>query len=120
VFGYSNDSSHAIVANVGPGNQFTPAPADRGQPTSFPADTTVANAFTVSWSGGGSVTWALPGGSASASSSSPKCSSNPMPAIAEAGAILGLLVIAVFFSVAAFRERGAPRPARLLDRMLPR
>jgi hypothetical protein len=120
VFGYQNDSTHAIVANVGPFNQFVPAPADRGQPTSFPASTSVANAFTVSWSGGGSVTWTLPGGSVTASSSSAKCSSSPMPAIAEAGAILGLLVVAVFFSVGAFRERGAPRPARLLDRLLPR
>ena len=119
VFGYSNDSSHTIVANVGPGNLFSPAPADRGQPTSFPADTTVANAFTASWSGG-SATWTLPGGSVTASSSSPKCSSSPMPAIAEAGVILGCLVIAVFFSAAAFRERGVPRPARLLDRILPR
>lgn len=120
VFGYTNDSSHAIVANVGATNQFVPAPADRGQPTSFPANTTVANAFTVTWSGGGPATWALAGGKVTASSSSAKCSSSPMPAIAEAGAILGLLVIAVFFSVGAFRERGAPRPARLLDRLLPR
>jgi hypothetical protein len=43
-----------------------------------------------------------------------------MPAIAEVGVILGCLVIAVFFSAAAFRERGVPRPARLLDRILPR
>jgi hypothetical protein len=120
VFGWSNSSSHAIIANVGPGNQFAPAPADRGQPTSFAADTSVSNAFTVNWSGGGSVTWTLPGGSVTASSSSPKCSSSPMPAIAEVGVILGCLVIAVFFSAAAFRERGVPRPARLLDRILPR
>jgi hypothetical protein len=120
VFGYENDSTHGIVANIGSTNQFVPAPADRGQPTSFPPSTTVANAFTVTWSGGGPVTWTLPGGSVTASSSSPTCSSSPMPAIAETGAILGLLVLAVFVAVGAFRERGAPRPARLLDRLLPR
>ena len=120
VFGYVNDSSHPITASIGPGNRFTPAPADRGQPTSFPAYTTVANAFSVSWSGGGSVTWSLAGSSVSASGASAACSSNPMPAIAEAGVIFGCLVIAVFFSVAAFRERGVPRPARLIDRLLPR
>src|SRR5689334_16868715 len=35
VFGYMNRNADPIEVPLGPGNQVDPAPADRGQPTSF-------------------------------------------------------------------------------------
>jgi hypothetical protein len=119
VFGYANNSSHPIVADVGASNSFSPSPAGRGQTTSFPANTTVSNAFVVTWSGG-AITWTLPGGSATAPGSSGLCSAAPAPALAETGVILGVLVVAVLISIAVFRERGGARPGKLIDRLLPR
>jgi hypothetical protein len=119
VFGYDNDSSHPIVATVGSSNQFSPAPAGRGQATSFAPQTTVTNAFVVTWTGG-SVTWTLAGQSVTANNAGPRCSAAPAPALAETGVILGCLLIGIFVSIAVFRERGTARPVRLIDRLLPR
>ena len=44
----------------------------------------------------------------------------PAPALAETGVILGCLLIGIVVSIAVFRERGAARPAGLIDRLLPR
>jgi hypothetical protein len=118
VFGYNNSSTSTVIAPVGSLNAFSPAPAGRGQTTTFPPGR-VTSAFTVAWSGG-SITWSLLGRTRTAAPSATPCSSAPAPALAEAGVILGCLVIAVLFSVAIFRERGAARPAKLLDRLLPR
>jgi hypothetical protein len=119
VFGYENHSSHPIVAAVGSSNQFSPSPAGRGQATSFAPQTTVTNAFVVTWTGG-SVTWTLAGSSVTATNSGPKCSAAPAPALAETGVILGGLLSGIVVSIAVFRERGTARPARLIDRLLPR
>jgi hypothetical protein len=119
VFGYDNESSHPIVAAVGSSNQFSPAPAGRGQTTSFAPQTTVTNAFVVTWTGG-SVTWTLAGESVTATNGGPRCAAAPAPALAETGVILGCLLIGIVVSIAVFRERGAARPTRLIDRLLPR
>jgi hypothetical protein len=118
VFGFNNSSTSTVVAPLGSLNGFTPAPADRGQLTSFPPGK-VTTAFTVNWSSG-SITWNLLGRTRAASSASTPCASTPAPALAEAGLILGCLAAGVLLCAAAFRERGAPRPERLLDRLLPR
>jgi hypothetical protein len=52
-------------------NQFSPEPANRGQPTAF-ASGHVADAFQVQW-GGGDLTWHLMGNELTVSSGSPKC-----------------------------------------------
>lgn len=118
VFGYNNSSSNPIVVAAGSSNGFSPAPLDRGQVTSFPIGR-VTSAFTVAWSSG-SITWTLIGRTRTASGSTAKCPSQPAPALGEAGVILGFLVVAVILSAFVFRERGAPRAARLFDRVLPR
>ena len=118
VFGYNNSSTSTVVAPEGSLNAFSPAPAGRGQTTTFPPGR-VTSAFTVAWSGG-SITWSLLGRTRTAPGSAALCSSAPAPALAEAGVILGVLVVTVLLSVAIFRERGGPRPAKLLDRLLPR
>jgi hypothetical protein len=118
VFGFNNSSTSTVIAPVGALNGFSPSPADRGQVTTFPPGR-VTSAFTVTWSSG-SITWNLLGRTRAASSASTPCASTPAPALAETGLILGCLAIGVLVCVAAFRERGGPRPARLLDRVLPK
>jgi hypothetical protein len=118
VFGYNNSSASTVVAPEGSLNAFSPAPAGRGQTTTFPPGK-VVSAFSVAWSGG-SITWNLLGRTRTAAPTATPCSSTPAPALAEAGAILGCLVVAIFFSIAVFRERGGARPTRLIDRLLPR
>jgi hypothetical protein len=118
VFGYNNSSTSTVIAPVGSLNSFSPAPSGRGQTTTFPPGR-VNSAFSVAWSSG-SITWSLLGRTRTATPSATPCASAPAPALAEAGVILGCLLVAVLFSVAVFRERGAGRPEKLLDRVLPR
>ncbi len=118
VFGFNNSGTSTVVAPIGSLNGFSPSPADRGQVTTFPPGR-VTSAFTVAWNSG-SITWNLLGRTRTATSASTPCASAPAPALAEAGLILGCLVVGVLVCIAVFRERGAPRPARLLDRVLPK
>jgi hypothetical protein len=118
VFGFNNSSTSTVVAPIGSLNGFSPSPTDRGQLTTFPPGK-VTSAFTVAWSSG-SITWSLLGRTRLASGSSTPCASSPAPALAETGLVLGCLAIGVLVCVAVFRERNAPRPERLLDRLLPR
>jgi hypothetical protein len=118
VFGFNNSSTSTVLAPVGSINGFSPSPTDRGQLTSFPPGR-VTSAFTVAWSSG-SITWTLLGRTRTASASSIPCASAPAPALAETGLILGCLAAGVLVCVAVFRERSAPRAARLIDRVLPR
>jgi hypothetical protein len=118
VFGFNNSSTSTVLAPVGSLNGFSPSPTDRGQVTTFPPGK-VTSAFTVAWSSG-AITWTLLGRTRTASASSAPCASAPAPALAETGLILGCLVVGVLVCVAVFRERGAPRGARLIDRVLPK
>jgi hypothetical protein len=118
VFGFNNSSTSTVVAPVGSLNGFSPAPTDRGQPTTFPPGR-VTSAFTVAWTSG-SITWSLLGRTRVASGSSVPCASSPAPALAETGLVLGCLALGVLVCVAVFRERGSPRAARLIDRVFPR
>jgi hypothetical protein len=38
-FGYRNDNPHTVIIPIGPENEFSPAPINRGQPTVFTAST---------------------------------------------------------------------------------
>jgi len=81
VFGYANSSSHPILVPVGFQNTFLAWPFDRGQPTSFPAGTTVSNAFVVT--GYAPISWELTGHIVTASNGSTKCAKNPVPVIGD-------------------------------------
>lgn len=71
-FGYSNRNDFVVDFPVGPDNRFSPAPEDRGQPTSFlPGRHYKAFAVEVS---NGNLVWRLPGKSATASPGSKVCS----------------------------------------------
>ena len=118
VFGFNNSSTSTVVAPLGSLNGFSPSPADRGQPTTFPPGR-VTSAFTVAWNSG-SLTWSLLGRTRTATASSVPCASSPAPALAEAGLLLGCLAVGVLVCVAVFRERNGPRATRLIDRVLPR
>lgn len=58
-FGYLNPNSFEVVIPVGPDNNFSPEPEDRGQPTLFRPGLNL-NAFSVTQNGG-TLTWNLSG-----------------------------------------------------------
>jgi len=77
LWGYTNDATIPITVPVGSGNAFSPAPAGRGQVTTF-SPGTHDNVFSTSWNGSGSLTWSLVH-SATASTTSKACATNPVP-----------------------------------------
>jgi hypothetical protein len=71
LFGYKNMAAAAVAQPVGPGNQFSPGAADRGQPTSFrpgQVDYWVPVPFD-----GTPLTWTLGAAKAVATKDSPAC-----------------------------------------------
>jgi hypothetical protein len=91
-FGYENDNNVAETIEIGPGNAFSPAPIDRGQPTVFvpgrteqavvvhgiPATTDLT--WTVAYDGTRqAIATAAPPSTATANPSSPLCSTTPTP-----------------------------------------
>lgn len=71
LFGYFNPSDEAQDIPVGDRNRFSPAPADRGQPTTFTPGRTYG-AFTVDFTSG-NVVWTLTRKTSTANSNSKKC-----------------------------------------------
>jgi hypothetical protein len=83
-FGYKNENATAVEVPIGSGNRFTPAPQDRGQPTTFEPGRTPFypnNAFSFDWDGAGNVVWVLTGPAgtrtATASTGGPVCIDRP-------------------------------------------
>ena len=102
VFGYTNSSSHPISDSVGANNKFVPSPLYRGQPTWFPAGTTVASAFVVTASG--SLTWQLTGHTVTATASATKCAQNPVPLIGDWRAFAIALALCAPIGYVAYRR----------------
>jgi MYXO-CTERM domain-containing protein len=75
VFGTYNPSTKARTEPVGAGNLFQPGDPDRGQPTTFAPDRTVAS-FSTTFSSP-ELTWVLNGRGVTASASSQPCNSAP-------------------------------------------
>jgi hypothetical protein len=71
LFGYTNPNSDISTIPVGDNNRFYPGPAGLGQVEDF-LPISSSGAFSVLFNGS-SLTWALPGGCAEASSHSPAC-----------------------------------------------
>ena len=74
-YGYDNNEPNAVTIPVGPANQFAPAPADRGQPTTFAPGTTPEwpnSAFFVTFSGA-SLSWTLNGTTVTATANATPC-----------------------------------------------
>ena len=65
VFGTDNRGRSTENLPVGSGNNVSPSPANRGQPTRIPAGRSVGS-FTVGFPASGTVTWNLAGRSATA------------------------------------------------------
>lgn len=103
VFGYANSSSHPISVSIGSNNEFVPAPVNRGQPTSFPAGATVANAFVVTYSGGW-LTWQLTGHTVTATWSSTRCAQNPVPMIGDWRALAVAVALCAPIGYVAYRR----------------
>lgn len=80
LWGYNNSSGSVENIPIGSGNAFSPGAQAQGQPTAFQPGQN-DNVFTVTWSGSGSLTWTLNGETASATTSSNKCATNPVPII---------------------------------------
>src|SRR5262249_18006912 len=79
VWGHLKPNSVAVTIPMGPDNEFSPNPADQGQPTVFQPGRVVA-AFTVSFGGG--ISWHLDGHSDTASVGKPQCADlTPSPTI---------------------------------------
>jgi uncharacterized repeat protein (TIGR01451 family) len=72
VWGYRNDNGFAVTIPVGSANAFTPAPADRGQPTVFEPGSW-NGVFQTPFASAATLTWTLAGQTAAASSSSDRC-----------------------------------------------
>jgi hypothetical protein len=66
-FGYDNTYSTTQTISISNNNKFTPAPQDRGQPTSFLPGRQV-NVFSVTWDGSNLV-WSLDGATTTANAS---------------------------------------------------
>jgi hypothetical protein len=105
-WGYTNNYTSSITIPIGSGNSFSPSPANQGQVSTFAAGTH-DNVFTTTWSGSGSVTWNLTH-SATASSTSTACSTNPVP-IAGSGTLTWILLGAAFVATAIVITRRARR-----------
>jgi hypothetical protein len=80
LWGYNNDSGSVETIPIGSGNTFSPAPASRGQPTSFQPGQN-DSVFVVTWNGVGSLTWSLNGHDVSATTPSTACGKNPVSII---------------------------------------
>ena len=85
LWGYNNDDDPTTI-RVGWGNQFSPSPQGRGQPTTF-ASGRHDNVFTVTWDGSTNLKWSVDN-SATAKTSSPACSSNPVPLVPGTGSVV--------------------------------
>lgn len=71
-FGYTNPNGTTINEAVGANNSFVPAPANRGQNTSFNPGTH-SGEFEVSFPASGSLTWNLQGNSVTADINTVRC-----------------------------------------------
>jgi hypothetical protein len=80
-WGYTNSSSSNVTIPVGSSNTFTPAPADRGQPTVFTPGTK-HSVFSTVFPASGSVTWKVQGTSVTATKRSKCCGDTPVPVMA--------------------------------------
>jgi hypothetical protein len=83
LWGSDNPNQFTRLAPLGSKNAFTPAPADRGQPTSFAKGRSYGT-FVTSFDGA-NLTWTLEGSAVTASKNSPKCSDVPVPVVGSAG-----------------------------------
>ena len=72
VWGYRNDNNFAVDVPVGATNGFAPPPEGRGQPTLFEPGTQTG-IFQTPFGGAATLTWALAGQTANASSTSLRC-----------------------------------------------
>ncbi len=106
LWGYTNNYSSAVTIAIGSGNSFSPTPGDRGQPSTF-SPGTHDNVFSTTWNGSGNLTWNLTH-SASASSTSTACTTNPVP-IAGSESLTWILLAAAFVGTAAVIARRAKR-----------
>jgi hypothetical protein len=96
VFGYDN-SGPALTLGVGASNQFSPGPADRGQPTTFQPGTKI-NVFSVD--APGPVTWTVDGAAVhtpgltcqTTPASSNAANWGPVAAIVGVTLVLGMLL----------------------------
>ena len=73
VWGYRNDNDFPVQVPIGATNEFSPVPADRGQPKLFePGRWT--GIFQIPFGNAGTLTWTLAGQTVTASSASTRCS----------------------------------------------
>ncbi|MCC6436890.1 MAG: hypothetical protein IT196_17795 [Acidimicrobiales bacterium] len=94
VFGTDNRGRSTENLPVGSGNNVSPSPANRGQPTRIAAGRSVGS-FTVGFPASGTVTWNLAGRSATATRQSRACSTAPVVSEAAVSAVLVLVAGAI-------------------------
>ena len=88
LYGYENTGG-PLILDVGPGNSFSPGPANRGQPTAFESGTRI-NVFSVDVKG--RVTWTL--GNGRVRSPGPSCKATPAgSALAGWGPIAAVVIV---------------------------
>lgn len=72
-WGYDNGNGHAVTIPVGDENSFSPAPANRNQPTTFEVDRGVGVVQTPFDASSGNLVWTLSGNTATAGADSQAC-----------------------------------------------
>ena len=76
VWGYRNGTGNVVTIPIGPRNRFTPGDQGRGQPTQFAPGRLVGVFQTVFEANSGSIVWHLGADTATASSSSDRCTAS--------------------------------------------
>jgi hypothetical protein len=116
VIGYTNSSATTQTYPIGPLNNVSPAPQDRGQPTVF-APGTHTNVWTPTVSSAdlaAGADWTLNGYKLSANVGNvPQCAAKPVPITGGAGGVIAFAALAVAAGAVVFGRGRLPGPRAL-------
>lgn len=101
---YFNDAGSSTTYAVGGSNFFSPSPQGRGQPTIFKSGQN-NNVVTVTWNGSGGLSWTVDGETATATTSSTACATNPVPIVGLQTILWVALAIAATGGIVLYRRR---------------
>jgi MYXO-CTERM domain-containing protein len=110
--GYTTAGTATQVIAVGPDNTVTPAPADRGQPTTFlpGAHDNVWIADVTAAQVAAGTTWRVTGHTVNVDGRTSECASKPVPTSGSTGGLVvtGAFVLAAGVALTARRRRNRP------------
>ena len=118
-FGYDNRHGTPVTVPRGAANAVTPSALEGSQPEAFavpralgqPVGRTApfpAFAWRTAFAEGESVTWSLPGGSATASAASPRCGEPPVASVPQCDGVAATVYIAADGTIVGGPDSGQP------------